>query len=82
MLLLAYRTLPPEQSLPVDQRWRTFEVDPGVFAPTGSDAGDLITQINEGDIPNVQPIPPGSIVYLVDTDTLESWALDLSVTKT
>jgi hypothetical protein len=85
MLLLQYRTLPPEQSLPVDQRWRTIELDPDVFDGldlTGS-AGisAAIRRVNDGKVANVDPIPPGATVYLADTDDLDNWSLELSVTK-
>lgn len=85
MLLVHYRSLPQGTDLPIDQRWRTFELDPTVFqgldltTPQGKAAA--IRRINDGTIPNVQPIPHGVILYATETDTADSWTLALTITK-
>jgi hypothetical protein len=85
MLLVHYRSQPENTTLPVDQRWRTVEVDPAVFTgldlttPQGLVAA--IRRINDNQIPNVAPFPHGSVVYLTDTTTANNWTLALTITK-
>jgi hypothetical protein len=85
MLLIHYRSLPANVSLPIDQRWRTVELDPVEFpgldftTPQGLVAG--IRRINDGLIANVEPFPHGSSVYLTNTDIADHWNLALTITK-
>lgn len=85
MLLLHYRTLLPEQSLPVDQRWRTVELDAEVF--DGLDLSQAqgiaaaIRRVNEGKVPNVEPFAPDAEIFLTDLDKADSWEMAMTVTK-
>lgn len=85
MLLVHYRSQPDNTALPVDQRWRTVELDPATFpgldltTPQGLVAA--IRRINDGLIPNVAPFAHGTIVYLTDTTTATNWTLALTITK-
>jgi hypothetical protein len=85
MLLVHYRTVPPEVTAPVDQRWRTIELDPQVFdsldlaTPQGVVAA--IRRVNDGQVSNVQPFPHGADVYLTDTERADSWKLALTIQK-
>lgn len=84
MLLLHHRTLPDNQTLPVDQRWRTLELDSSfndLDLSTPQGIGAAIKRINEGQVSNVEPFPYGSMIYLTDTDKQDHWSLKLSVTK-
>jgi hypothetical protein len=75
MLLLMYRTLPAAVTLPEDQRWRVIELS------AESTAEDIAAAIKGvGDIPNVEAIPPGVVVYVCDTETCETWSTHLAVT--
>lgn len=82
MLLLMYRTLPQDNWLPVDQRWRVIEVDPEPQAGDGQGFGGLdltstqgvmaaIRRINDGKVNHVDPIPHGAEVKFIDTDDAE-----------
>ena len=85
MLLIHYRSLPAGANLPVDQRWRTVELDPVVFEgldlTTAQGLVAAIRRVNDGLIENVEPFPHGSSVYLTDTDTANHWNLALTITK-
>lgn len=85
MLLVHYKSQIEGANLPVDQRWRTVELDPVVFdgldltVPQGIAAA--IRRINDGKIANVAPFPHGTSVYLTDTATANHWDLALTITK-
>jgi hypothetical protein len=82
MVLLLYRSLPENQLLPVDQRWRTFEVDPEVFVDQDPDeplSKAAIQMINDRRVPNVEPIPAGSTVYVYDTEAEDATAFHLQL---
>lgn len=85
MLILHYRTLPENTSLPIDQRWRTLELEGPDFdgldltQPQGVSAA--IRRIMDGKVPNVQGIPYGSVIYLTDTDKSPNWEISISINK-
>lgn len=87
MLILAYRSLPPDTGLPTDQRWRTVELDEVDFAgldltaPQGISAA--IRRVNEGKVANVLPFPHDATIYLLDTEaeSTDHWTMSLSVEK-
>lgn len=86
MLLVHYSVVPAGGSIQaIDQRWRTIEIDPAVFTgldlatPQGKAAA--IRRINDGQIPNVQPIPHGVVLFGTETSTADSWTLALTITK-
>jgi hypothetical protein len=85
VLILLYRTLPPEQHLPQDQRWRVIEIDPHLSEGLDSNAptfeSSVIRRVNEGRAEYVNPIPFGADVHIADTDTLSKWTLELRVEK-
>jgi hypothetical protein len=85
MLLIHYRSLPSGTNLPVDQRWRTVELDPvefsGLDLTTAQGLVAAIRRVNDGLIPSVEPFPHGSSVYLTNTDTADHWNLALTITK-
>lgn len=85
MLLIHYRSVPSGTTLPVDQRWRTVELDPVVFdgldLTTAQGLVAAIRRVNDGLIANVEPFPHGSSVYLTDTDSANHWNLALTITK-
>jgi hypothetical protein len=88
MLLLHYRSLVApgdDRWMPVDQRWRTVELDPLVFdgldLTTGQGVAAAIRRINDGVISGLAPFPHGSVVYLMNTDTTDHWNLALTITK-
>lgn len=85
MLILAYRSLPPETSLPIDQRWRVIELDPTAFDGidlTSSQAiSSVIHRVNESKVQFVLPFPHDADVYLLDTETADHWSMTLSVEK-
>jgi hypothetical protein len=88
LLLLAYRSLPANQTLPADQRWRSIELEADVFGDldltTGQGVAAAIRRVNDRAVSNVEPIPVGSQVYMIDTEMVEvpSWDLNLTVTQT
>lgn len=85
MLIMHYHSSPDGVTVPIDQRWRTVELDPAVFTgldltvPQGIAAA--IRRINDGKIPDIRPFPHGVSVYLTDTDTANHWDLALTITK-
>jgi hypothetical protein len=85
MLLLLCRTLPDNVSLPVDQRWRSVELDPEVFPgldlTVSQGVAAAVRRVVDGQVPNVAPFPHGADVQLVDTDRLDRWTVALTVTK-
>lgn len=86
MLVLAYRSLLPNTSLPIDQRWRTLELDPEVFQGIDLEApnavANCIRRINDREVsPHVEPIPHDSEVFLMSTDDVARWELELTVKK-
>lgn len=85
MLLVHYRSVAEAATLPIDQRWRTIELDSAIFAEldltTAQGLVAAIRRINDGKVPNVEPFPHGTSVYLTDTATAAHWDLALTITK-
>ena len=85
MLILHYRTLQEDTTLPIDQRWRTIELDDQEFAgvdltqPAGVAAA--IRRIMDNKIPNVAPITYGSVIYLTDTEQSPHWEISVQIQK-
>jgi hypothetical protein len=85
MLLINYRTITQEQTLPIDQRWRTLELAtedfPGLDLTQPAGISAAIRRIAERKIPNVEAIPYGASIYLTNTDTTDHWDIGLQIQK-
>lgn len=85
MRLIHYRSVPEGAVLPVDQRWRTVELDPvefdGLDLSTPQGVAAAIRRINDGKLANVEPFPHSTEVYLTNTDAADSWQLALTIQK-
>lgn len=70
MKLIAYRHQKPNEERQADQRWTVIELDADAAALT-----DGAAQVKRADV------PVDVTAFLIDTDTLPSWTVAVSVTK-